>query len=126
MLFITVNLNGHWSIMAVFNAGMINADLVEDDSEDPNELEVPALIFLDSLKLHDAAVIARNIRAWLNHEWDKKYSLTNCRIFNEQSMQLFRPTGKYFAFIMYYQLLKRCLLTNTSLHSFPISSSSTN
>ncbi len=95
--------------MAVFNSGMINADLVEDDSEDPVELKVPALIFLDSLKLHDAAVIARNIRAWLNHEWDKKHSLTNCRIFNEQYMQLFRPTGKYFAFIMYYQLLKRCL-----------------
>ena len=84
ILVITVNLNSHWSIMAVFNAGMINADLVEDDSEDPYELEVPALKFLDSLKLYDAAVIARNIRAWLNHEWDKKHSLTNCRIFNEQ------------------------------------------
>jgi Ulp1 family protease len=57
-LLITVNLNNHWSIMAVFNAGMINADLVEDDLEDPYQLEVPDLFFLDSLKLHNVAVIA--------------------------------------------------------------------
>jgi hypothetical protein len=110
--------------MAVFNAGMINADLVEDESEDPYELEVPALIFLDSLNLHDAAVIARNIRASLNHEWDK--IITDSRIFNEQSMQLFKPKGKYFASMMDYQIFKRCLLTTTSLNSFPISSSLTN
>ncbi len=94
-MFITVNLNKHWSIMAVLNAGMINADLVEDEVGDPYDLEVPALIHLDSLKLHDGAVIARNIRTWLNHEWDKKYSLTNSRLFNEQSMQLFTPKDKF-------------------------------
>jgi hypothetical protein len=80
---ITVNLISHWSIIAVLNAGMINADLVEDESEEPYDLEVRALIFLDSLKLRDGAVIARNIRTWLNHEWDKKYSLIGFRIFNE-------------------------------------------
>jgi hypothetical protein len=68
MLFITVNLNSHWSIVAVFNAGMINADLVEDESGCPYYFEAPALIHLDSLKLYDGAVIARNIRTWLNHE----------------------------------------------------------
>jgi hypothetical protein len=94
-LFIAVNLNQHWSIMAVINAGMINADLAEDELGDPYDLEVPALIHLDSLKLHDGAVIARNIRTWLNHEWDKKYSLTDSRLFNEQSMQLFKPECKY-------------------------------
>ena len=61
LLLITVNLNSHWSIIAVYNAGMINADLVEDESEDPYDMEVPALVFLDSLKLHDAAIIARNV-----------------------------------------------------------------
>jgi hypothetical protein len=73
---------------------MINTYLVEDESEDPYDMEVPALVFLDSLKLHDAVIIARNVRSWLNYEWDNKYSLTGSRIFNEQSMQLFRPNGK--------------------------------
>jgi hypothetical protein len=95
ILFIAVNLNLHWSLMAVFNAGMINADLVEDELGDPYDLEVPALIHLDSLKLHDGAVIAKNVRTWLNHEWDKKYRLTDSKIFNEQSMPLFKPKGKY-------------------------------
>ena len=94
ILLVTVNLNLHWSIIAVFNAGMINDDLVEDESEDPCDMELPALVVLDSLYLHDSAVIARNVRKWLNHEWDKKYSLTGTGIFNEQSMQLFRPKGK--------------------------------
>ncbi len=51
----------HWSIKAVFNAGMINADLVEDESEDPYNMELLALVILDSLKLNDSAVIARNV-----------------------------------------------------------------
>ncbi len=63
LLLITVNLDSYWSIIAVFNAGMINADLVEDESEDPYDMELPALVVLDSLKLHDSAIIARNVRA---------------------------------------------------------------
>ncbi len=65
---ITVNLTSHWSIIAVFNAGMTNADMVEDESEYPYDMDIPAMVFLDSLTLHDAAVIARNVRTWLNHE----------------------------------------------------------
>jgi Ulp1 family protease len=72
ILLVTVNLNSHWPIIEVFNASMINADLVEDESEDPYDMELPALVVLDSLYLHDSAVIARNVRKWLNHEWDKK------------------------------------------------------
>ncbi len=68
LLLITVNLDSFWSITAVFNAGMINDDLVEDESEDTYDMELPALVVLDSLKLHDSAIIARNVRAWLNHE----------------------------------------------------------
>jgi hypothetical protein len=41
---------------------MINADLVEDASEDLYDMELPALVVLDSLKLHDLTVIARNVR----------------------------------------------------------------
>ncbi len=92
--------------MAVFNAGMINAELVEDELGDPYDLEVPALIHLDSLRLHDGAVIARNVRTWLNHECDKKYSLTDSRLFNMQSMQLFKPKGK-FMFLCYDTLSTR-------------------
>jgi hypothetical protein len=43
-------------------------------------MEVPAMVVLDSLNLHDAAVIIRNVRIWLDHEWDKKYTLTGSRI----------------------------------------------
>jgi hypothetical protein len=68
----TVNLNSHSLIVAALHAGMINADLVEDESEDPYNMEQPALVFFDSLKLHDAPVTAKNVRAWLSHEWEKK------------------------------------------------------
>ena len=68
ILLVTVNLNLHWSIIAVFNAGMINANLVEDVSEDPYVMELPTLAALNSLKLHVSAIIARNVRKWLNHE----------------------------------------------------------
>ncbi len=43
LLFIAINLNQHWSIMAVFNVGMINADLVEDELGDPYDLKAPVL-----------------------------------------------------------------------------------
>ncbi len=63
---------------------MINANSVEDVSEDPYDMDLPALVALDSLKLQVSAIIARNVR---NHEWDKKYSLTGTIIFNKQSMR---------------------------------------
>jgi hypothetical protein len=40
---------------------MINADLVEDESVDPYSMELLALVVLDSLKLNDSVVIARNV-----------------------------------------------------------------
>jgi hypothetical protein len=35
---------------------------LEDESEDVYDLEQPALLFFDSLKLYDAAVIAKNVQ----------------------------------------------------------------
>jgi hypothetical protein len=35
------------------------------------ELEVPALLVMDLLKLRNASTIASNVQEWLNHEWSK-------------------------------------------------------
>lgn len=70
ILVITIQFNSHWSVIAILNAGMINAEPAEDESEDPYEMEQPVLVLLDALKLHDALAIAKNVRTLLNHEWD--------------------------------------------------------
>ena len=41
----------NWLLLAVFNAGRSNAYMVEDESEDPFEIDLP----VDSLEVDDAA-----------------------------------------------------------------------
>jgi Ulp1 family protease len=94
VIFIPVNLDSHWSLKAIFSPLMVSV-VVDVDDLDPDEMEWTALIFLDSLKLHNSTKIASNIRLWLIHEWSKKTN-ADCTytIFNEQSLRLYKPQGK--------------------------------
>jgi hypothetical protein len=41
----------------------------------PYDMEQPALLLFDSLKLNDAAATTKIVQEWLNHEWDKSIAL---------------------------------------------------
>jgi hypothetical protein len=87
-------LDNHWSLMAVFSLLMVSV-VVDVHEEDPNEMEWPALIFLDSLRMHNATAITKRVRVWLNHESAKKINAeTTLNIFNEQSIRLCKLNGK--------------------------------
>ena len=92
MIFVPIHLSSHWSLLVVLNPGKVTASL--DVNEDESlKVEVPAMLFFDSLKLHPKLEIADKIRDWLNHEWKKK---NNCKdnIFNMQTIEIFSPKGK--------------------------------
>jgi hypothetical protein len=55
------------------------------------KLEVPCIIFLDSLKCHPKHDIASNIRQWLNYEWKKKGN--EIGVFTDKSIKLVNPEG---------------------------------
>ncbi len=57
----------HWSLAVVTNAGIVDCC-----NEDDEPSEIPCILHLDGLSLHDRKVIAANIRIWLNAEWNKK------------------------------------------------------
>ncbi len=77
----------------VLNPGMVTASLDVNENK-ALEVEVPAMLLLDSLKLHPKLEIANKIRDWLNHEWKKK-NRCNDNIFNMQTTELFSLKGKY-------------------------------
>jgi Ulp1 family protease len=58
LIIIPVNVDNHWSLMAVFSPLMVSV-VVDVHEEDPDEMEWPALIFLDSLRMHDETAIAK-------------------------------------------------------------------
>jgi Ulp1 family protease len=58
ILIIPVNLDNHWSLIAVFSPLMVSV-MFDIHEEDPDEMEWPALIFLDPLRMHDETVIAK-------------------------------------------------------------------
>ena len=86
MIFLPINQGKHWSLCIVINPGLINISITE------NHQEVPCLLFLDSLRVHDKESIAKNIRLWLNHEHRKFFGST-ADVFTTSSMKLFSPKG---------------------------------
>jgi len=101
IIFLPINQSLHWSLCAVVNPGLIeNYDKIHAHNHSlynenvDSELEVPCIIFLDSLKAHQKNVVACNVRRWLNHEW-KKIKGGETDVFTKQSIVLFTPKVPY-------------------------------
>ena len=56
------------------------------------KVEVPCIIFLDSLKAHQKLIVARKVRNWLNHEWKKVTGGTK-DVFTQKTIKLITPKG---------------------------------
>ena len=65
LIFIPVNADLHWSLLAVVNPGMI-ANFYNDDL--PATEDHSFILSLDSLNMHNKHVYANHIRQWLNSE----------------------------------------------------------
>ena len=67
---------------------------IDSDNEeafDYMNLEVPCIIFLDSLKAHQKKAVAANVEKWLNHEWQKTKGGSG--EFTRRSIKLVAPKG---------------------------------
>ncbi len=89
-IFVPVNEALHWLLCVVVNPGMITA--FNDDDVD---VEVPSLIFLDSLQCHSRKEIAHTLCTWLNAEWNRKQNV-NENLFTPITMGCFSPKGMLF------------------------------
>ena len=93
-IFIPINKDLHWSLCVVVNPGAIkNAE----EEEDKDNLVLPCLIFMDSLKLHKKAIVTKKVRNWLNSGWkrinhDGSEEVENR--FNRDTFKVYSPTGK--------------------------------
>jgi Ulp1 family protease len=73
-IFIPINKTLHWSQCVVINPGAIinhNKGLATDWEDFDLDTPFPCILFLDSLKAHQKAQVAKNVRAWLNAEWKR-------------------------------------------------------
>ncbi len=69
LLLLPINLNLHWSLCVIVNLHKFR-DHVKLDQVQLNS-EIPFMMLLDSLGMHDAGEIRQNIHKWLLHEWNK-------------------------------------------------------
>jgi Ulp1 family protease len=75
-IFIPINKTLHWSQCVVINPGAIiehNKGLAVhfEDEDFDLDTDFPCILFLDSLKAHQKAQVAKNVTAWLNAEWKR-------------------------------------------------------
>jgi len=85
----------HWTLCVVVNPGGIErrVGLKEGNLDEVvQDLPFPAILFFDSLKeykLHNASVIARAVRDWLNYEWNEAFPKKQLKNpFSKKSMVL--------------------------------------
>lgn len=96
-IFIPINKDLHWSLCVIVNPGCI-MNSYEPSLNDQSKLDVPCLIFMDSLKMHRKITIRKKIENWLNSEWsrinpnDLPENLPNP--FTKEKFRMFTPTGK--------------------------------
>ncbi|KAL3937570.1 MAG: hypothetical protein SGBAC_007345 [Bacillariaceae sp.] len=96
-IFIPINKDLHWSLCVVVNPGCI-MNSYEQSLNEQSKLDVPCLIFMDSLKMHRKITIRKKIENWLNSEWsrinptDLPTNLPNP--FTKEKFRMFTPTGK--------------------------------
>jgi Ulp1 family protease len=102
-IFIPINKTLHWSQCIVVNPGAIIEhnkwhNKYEGEGFD-SDAPFPCLIFLDSLKAHQKAQVAKNVRAWLNAEWKRLGKSDDPALApftaSKDSMTVFTPKSKY-------------------------------
>jgi hypothetical protein len=109
-----VNKSLHWSLCVVINPAAIEHHQEIVDS--PHLLDkknkkrpMPCIVFLDSLKAHGKAMVGRNVRKWLNFEWNRRESggtrsalhdgpaeRSDKQVFTANNMQIVSPRGTSF------------------------------
>ena len=97
-IFISINESLHWSLCVVVNPGAILNNLKELNEAPADEELYPCILFFDSLKVHQKQVVARNIRNWLNWEWNHRFKKLESPLevnpFTENSFPVHAPSGK--------------------------------
>jgi len=90
LIFIPINLIGHWSLCVIVNPGAISTS-VNDDEDDTL---LPCMLFFDSLNMHSRIIIHNKLMKWLNSEW-KRLKEPGEEPFNRESYKMYKPAGTY-------------------------------
>jgi sentrin-specific protease 7 len=69
-LFIPVNIGSHWSLSVIVRPGLILNS--STDSQSPNDIDKPCILFMDSLDLHSMMTISKQLRSYVENEWNVK------------------------------------------------------
>jgi len=95
-IFIPVNKDIHWSLFVIVNPGKIGNMYVEED--DKEEVEVPFMLFMDSLRAHKKGRMKKYILEWLNLEAKRLgmfKQLHKGSPFHNSTMSVVDPSGTF-------------------------------
>jgi len=86
---IPINMDKHWSLLAIINAKSVLESISSDSSA------LPFMIHLDSLQFHNTTYTADKIRTWLSYEWTMRTRhCGNEILLSEQNIPVHCPEGK--------------------------------
>lgn len=94
IIFVPVNLDIHWSLIAIMNPGKIHLHIDNGASEKDLDEEHPYILHFDSLRMHDKDVLQANIYKWLNYEFARCNKIEEKNLFSPTSCPVLTANGK--------------------------------
>ncbi len=91
LMLIPICLELHWSLCVIVNAN--NMQLAFDDRQTNVDDEIPFMMLLDSIGMHDEKIIQKNVWDWINVEWRKKSIVTKEAVL---PIVMVKPKGKVY------------------------------
>jgi Ulp1 family protease len=93
MIYFPIILQKHWSLFVACNPGMART-VADSGSNHAENAQMPFILHLASLKLHNSSVIAQNIRNFFTLQWQKEFS-TDTFQFTKTNYPVICPIGMY-------------------------------
>jgi hypothetical protein len=106
-----INLSSHWSLCVVVNAHYLHNYFTGSMKKELDE-EVPFMMLLDLLGMHDSNAISTNIWKWLVYEWSTKSGNVDAN--NAFQLSMVTPKGIFqsatvIPFIYFVYFISQCM-----------------
>jgi Ulp1 family protease len=108
IIYFPINSEKHWSLCVANSPSKVH-EMVSSGFSGTNE--VPVILRLDSLKLHNSSVIAENIRMFFSYQWQQQFPFDSYN-FTKINYPIIYPKGKFLCHLHHFNVVS--FITNVA------------
>ena len=108
IIYFPIILQKHWSLCVAYYPGVART-VADSGSNRAENAQMPLILHMDSLQLHNSSVIAQNVRNFFTFQWQKEFPSDTFQ-FTKTNYPVICPIGMYGTLIAYYKHLLHFVL----------------